>query len=229
MTQKLFEQAQHKYPVQEFEAEMIDGVRYYNTPSGNKYPSVTTILSELTKKHIAAWREKVGQETAQKISTQAARRGTNVHKIAEKYMLNDPLYLSKDTSPLAVDMFKQIQPIIDRDVSIVYGSEMPLYSDYLRTAGRSDLFCQFQGTNTILDFKTASKPKKEEWIQNYFLQCTTYAIMIEEMFNVVVPTIAVVIAVENDSPQLFVKKTRYFKDEVIRIFVNERSGKVNIT
>jgi hypothetical protein len=227
MTQKLFEQAQHKYPVQEFEAEMIDGVRYYNTPSGNKYPSVTTILSELTKKHIAAWREKVGQETAQKISTQAARRGTNVHKIAEKYMLNDPLYLSKDTSPLAIDMFKQLQPIIDRDVSIVYGSEMPLYSDYLRTAGRSDLFCQFQGTNTILDFKTASKPKKEEWIQNYFLQCTTYAI--KEMFNVVVPTIAVVIAVENDSPQLFVKKTRYFKDEVIRIFVNERSGKVNIT
>lgn len=223
MKQKLFELNQ--WPVVELKSVTSpDGKRVYQTPSGEKYPSVTTILSARgDKSKLFEWRKRVGEQEANKITTQAARRGTNVHAIAEKYMQGRADFL-EGQNPLAVSLFSDIKPIIDEHITKVYGNEMPLYSDTLRTAGRCDLFCQFQGSNGVVDFKTSTKPKREEWIQNYFLQCTTYAMMIEERYGCVVPHIAVVIAVENDLPQFFVKRTSEFRDEVVKAFVTERAG-----
>ena len=223
MKQKLFEFNQ--WPVVELESVTSpDGKRVYQTPSGEKYPSVTTILSARgDKSKLIEWRKRVGEQEANKITTQATRRGTNVHAIAEKYMQGRADFL-EGQNPLAVNLFSDIKPIIDEHITKVYGNEMPLYSDTLQTAGRCDLFCQFQGSNGVVDFKTSTKPKREEWIQNYFLQCTTYAMMIEERYGCVVPHIAVVIAVENDLPQFFVKRTSEFRDEVVKAFVTERAG-----
>jgi len=223
MKQKLFEW--QPWAVSELKSETSpDGKRVYQTPSGEMYPSVTTILSARSDKSaLFEWRKRVGEQKANKITTQAARRGTNVHAIAEKYMQGRANFL-EGQNPLAVSLFSDIKPIIDEHITKVYGNEMPLYSDILQTAGRCDLFCQFQGMNGVVDFKTSTKPKREEWIQNYFLQCTTYAMMIEERYQCAVPQIAVVIAVENDLPQLFVKRTSEFRDEVIKAFVTERVG-----
>lgn len=215
MSQKLFERVE--WPFVELQSEMIDGERYYFTPTGNKYRSVTTVLSSINKQKIVEWRKRVGEEEATKVTTRATRRGTNVHSIAEKYLKNDAEYL-KDSNPLAISMFKQIQPLIDENLTKVYGNEMPLYSDVLKTAGRCDCFGQFQGMHTIVDFKTSTKTKRKEWIENYFLQCTTYAMMIEERYDCYVPQLAIIIAVEEDNPQLFVERTSNYRDKVLEIF-----------
>ena len=94
----------------------------------------------------------------------------------------------------------------------------------MKTAGRTDVFCRFQGLNTILDFKTSTREKKEEWIENYFIQATTYAIMAEEMYkefrSVSIPQVAILIAIEDGEVpyQLFVKKTRDYREKVYQIF-----------
>lgn len=223
MKQKLFEW--QPWAVGELKSETSpDGKRVYQTPSGEMYPSVTTILSARSDKSaLFEWRKRVGEQEANTISTRAANRGKKMHTIAEKYVLGNPDFL-EGQDPLIISLFSDIKPIIDEHITKVYGNEMPLYSDILQTAGRCDLFCQFQGMNGVVDFKTSTRPKREEWIQNYFLQCTTYAMMIEERYQCVVPHIAVVIAVENDLPQFFVKRTSDFRDEVIKAFVTERAG-----
>jgi genome maintenance exonuclease 1 len=100
----------------------------------------------------------------------------------------------------------------------VYGIETPLYSDYLRVAGRTDCVAQFYGKPAIVDFKTASKPKNEDFILNYFMQCSAYAVMFEERTGIPIPRIAILIAVEGDQPQLFVKK----RDSYIDMFIDYR-------
>ena len=107
-------------------------------------------------------------------------------------------------------------------VEIVYGNEIPLYSHELRTAGRTDLFCQVGGKNVILDFKTSSRHKSEKDIESYFLQATTYGLMIEELKQIEVPKIIVLIAVEGDKPQYFIKSTSQYKDKVRSIFKSYR-------
>jgi genome maintenance exonuclease 1 len=113
------------------------------------------------------WRKRVGEAEAQKISTRAANRGTLLHSMCEKYMLNDESFAQKQM-PLTVELFKSIQKYIDA-VEVVYGNEIPLYSHDLKTAGRSDVFCRIGGKNAILDFKTSSRLKTEEDIESYFL------------------------------------------------------------
>lgn len=198
-----------------------NGSRYYVTPDGNKYRSVTSVLSELSKDGIMRWRRKIGEEKAQKIATQAASRGTKLHTLLEKYINNEGEFLS-ESLPTTVDLFKTVKPIVDSKIQVVYGQEFPLYSKHLKTAGRCDLFCKFDNKKTILDFKTASKLKQEQWIENYFLQCTAYALMVEERYSIKVPQIAVLIAVENEHPQLFVKKASDYYKRVKEVFIDER-------
>jgi len=220
MKAKLFEH-EKIFDAIELETENIDGTRYYVTPDGEKYRSVTSILSDLSKEHIVKWRARVGEQAAQQITTQAATRGTKLHSLLERYVNNEPSYLEK-ALPATIDLFTTVKPYVDERVEKIYGQEFALYSKYLKTAGRCDLFCSFDGIKTVLDFKTASKRKKEEWIENYFIQCTTYALMIQERYNIHVPQIAVLIAVENDQPQLFVKRAADYYDRVKEIFCGRK-------
>ena len=197
--------------------ETINGKRYYVTPTGNKYPSVTTVLSSMNADAIQQWRTKVGNEEANKISTQASRRGTAVHLIAERYLNNEEDY-ARDAMPSNIVMFKQIQQYLDAHCDIVHANEIALYSDELRTAGRCDLIARIHGIRTIGDFKTAKKHKKEEWIQNYFYQCTAYALMLYERNNIWCPQICLMIATDEDGLQPIIKKTSEYVHKVRDFF-----------
>jgi len=194
----------------------IDGKRHYQTPDGNVYPSVTTITSLHGKEGILEWRKRVGEEEANKISNKAATRGTRVHKLCEDYLNNELSF--EGAMPNSIALFKQMQPFLDKYIDKVYGIECPLYSHHLRVAGKSDCIAQFDGKNAVVDFKTANKPKQEHWIQNYFMQCAAYAVAFEERTKISIPRIAIVVAVEGDSPQLFIKK----RDDYIDMFISYR-------
>lgn len=213
----------HELPPIELQTVEVGGKRFYVTPEGNRYPSVTTVLSSRVKDGIEAWKKRVGEDAANRIMKRATNRGTDMHLICEDYLLNKLEY-KKNKSFLALEMFQFIKPILDEHVGVIYGNELALYSDTLQVAGRSDMFCQFMGTNTIVDFKTSTKDKKEDWIEDYFLQSTCYAMMVEECYNHIrpihIPQIAIIVAVEEGESrsQLFVKKTRDYRDKVKQIF-----------
>lgn len=207
--------------VVDLESVSIDGKRYYKTPDGSIYPSVTTVTSSTKKDYIEAWKKRVGEEEAAKVSRRAASRGTDLHTICENYTLNKPHY-TRGMMPNIIEMFNKIKPMIDENVGTIYANEIALFSHELKTAGRTDMFCQFQGINTIVDFKTSSKVKKESDIEDYFIQATTYAMMLEEMYQgkLVIPQLAIIMTVaEHGEPGLlFVKQTYPYRSKVRKLF-----------
>jgi len=211
------------YPSNDLPTETVNGKRHYVTPEGNRYPSVTTVLSSMSADGIAAWRKKVGNDVANKVSTQASGRGTKVHQIAENYLKNKDNYLDGHM-PANIETFKQIQYYLDNHVDEVYGNETSLYSDDLKTAGKCDLIGRIHGIRSIGDFKTAKKHKKEEWITNYFYQCTAYALMLYERQQVWCPQICLMIATDEDGLQPILKQTKQFV-EPVRQFFDDWHGK----
>jgi genome maintenance exonuclease 1 len=201
----------------DLETVTIDGKRHYKTPEGNFYPSVTTISGQHGKDKILEWRRRVGEEEANRISTKAASRGTRVHKICENYLNNEEDYTRKQM-PDSVVMFKSIQDLLDNHVNNIHALEVPLYSDHLRVAGRVDCIAEYDGKLSVIDFKTSSKPKEESWIKNYFMQCSAYAVMYEERTRIPVSQLVIMIAVDSDQPQVFIKK----RDEYIKDFIAYR-------
>lgn len=201
----------------------INGKRYYKTPDGNLYPSVTTVTSSAKKEFLEQWRARIGEKEANKISQRASSRGTDLHTMCEKYTLNDPNY-RKGLMPTTLELFGKIKPMLDEHVEVIYANEIALFSHELKTAGRTDMFCRFMGINTIVDFKTSTKPKEEKWIEDYFIQATTYAMMIEEMYadgkKIFIPQLAIIIAVEESGApgQLFVKQTTPYRNKVRKLF-----------
>ena len=175
--------------LQELEVETLPTGRTYKTPDGKKYPSVTTVLGEEGKAGILAWRKRVGEEEANKISFQASSRGTSVHTLAENYINNDPEW-SKGAMPTSIYAFNQIKSILDERMNNIYAQEVPLYSDKLEVAGRVDLIAEWDKDLAIIDFKTARKPKKEEWIQGYFMQCAFYAAAFYERTGVAIKKVS---------------------------------------
>lgn len=207
-------------PIVELKQVNEDGKRFYVTPQGNKYPSVTTVLGDsMDKSGLMEWAQRVGKDNAERIKTQAATRGTKLHTLCEDYVLNKE-DIFKNKMPSTISLFKQIQPYLDNYLNKVHGVEIPLYSDVLKAAGRCDLVCRMHDQYAIVDYKTSSKPKKEEWIENYFLQLTTYAMMVEEQYNIIPHYIIVLIAVEDDNLQFFVKSPNSYKQKVKDIFLN---------
>jgi len=201
----------------ELATENINGKRHYVTPDGLKFPSVTSVTSLAIRDGIKAWRERVGEKEANKISSTAARRGTKVHKLCEDYLNNVELDYGT-IEPINHFLFKQIKPVLDTRLTEVYGLEVPLYSNWLRVAGRVDLVGMYDGKVSIIDFKTASKRKKRDWITNYFMQESAYAVMFEEMTDIPVSQLVTIIAVESDEPQVFVEK----RDDHINDFLKLR-------
>jgi hypothetical protein len=197
-----------------------DTGRFYTTPEGNVYPSVTTVLGSFKKEGIEQWRARVGEEEANRVSKLASSRGTAVHKLAEDYLLNKDDY-DVGSMPSNAEMFnKQIKTYLDQYCDEVYGIESALYSDKLKTAGRCDLIARIHNIRTIGDFKTSAKLKREEWIENYFLQCATYAIMLKERYNLWAPQICVMIATDEGILQPFVKQTVQYVEKVNDLFAD---------
>jgi len=190
--------------IPDIKTQNIDGKRYYVTSEDTKYPSITTVLSVLSRQGIMEWRRRVGAEVANAISTKAARRGTNVHKMCED-LINNKLNI-KEFLPVDVEMFKTIESIIIEKIDKIHAQESALYSDYLGVAGRVDVIAEWEGRLSVIDFKTSSKPKKKEWISSYFQQTSAYAVMFEERTGIPVDQLVVLIAVDQNEPQIFVEK-----------------------
>ncbi len=189
------------------------GKRFYVTPEGNRYPSITTMLSYFSRAAINEWRNRIGHEEANKISRQATNRGTKLHKIIEKYLANEDMEIN---NPLQMEMFKSVLPYLN-NIDNIRMQEKYLYSDYLRLAGTVDCIAEYKGKLNVIDFKTASRPKQEEWIENYFVQAAAYAIMFEERYKVPVSRLTIMIAVENDYPQIFHKKRDEYAGKLIKL------------
>ena len=177
------------------------GRRYF--VEGNAYPSVTTVIGEMKKKSIMEWRRKVGEEEANAISKRATTRGNKCHKLAEDYLSNKPLDRYRD-DVLSLGLFHQIRPYIDK-INNIHALEESLYSHTLKLAGRVDCIAEYDNELAIIDFKTSSKFKREEWIQDYFSQETAYAIMFQELTGLKVKQLVTIIATEQGTPQIFVK------------------------
>ena len=186
----------------ELQVEQVDGKRVYVTPEGKRYPSVTTVSGCKKKKKILEWRKKVGEETANRISTRASNRGNLFHDCAEKYLRNQSI---KKFDPLTYELFKSVEMDLDR-IDNIHLLEAPLYSDFLRLAGRVDCIAEFDGVLSVIDFKTSSKKKEESWIEDYFVQETAYAGMYYERYKKKVEQIVTIIAVQDGEPQVFVKE-----------------------
>ena len=195
----------------ELESETTEKGRVYKVPGGNLYPSITTVLSAYNKQAIMEWRQRVGEEVANEISRKASGRGTKLHNTVEKYLLNEMSDMKIQTMmPDIKEMFFDMRKIIDENIGDIYGIEQPLYSHKLRLAGRCDCIAEWKGELAIVDWKTASRTKDKDHIQNYFMQASAYAVMFEELTGKAIDTIVVAIAVQSESPQLFVeKKTKY--------------------
>ena len=194
------------YGFESLPTENIDGKRYYITSTGEKYPSVTSVTGLLNRDGIKKWRKRVGEKTANKISTQAARHGTSAHQLFEDYIRNDNFEEKfKGAMPTTQQAFISLEKELNQ-IGVVHGLESPLYSHNLQLAGRVDCIAEYDGKLSVIDFKTSAKPKKEEWIQNYFIQETAYAKMFEELTGETIHTIITMIAVGNGSSQLFIEQ-----------------------
>lgn len=202
MNRKIFEHVKHDLGYTDLIAETTSKGRLYNTPSGKQYPSITTVLSILSEDAIRAWRNRVGEEEANKISSRASRRGTSVHSIIEKYIDNDENYKS-GFMPNIIESFNAVKPILDNRIGKVYGQELPLYSDHLSVAGRVDCVAEFDGVPSIIDFKTSRRVKSHDDIHSYFMQESAYAIMWEERTKMPIVNLVTIIAIDDSPPAVF--------------------------
>lgn len=210
-------------PFVELSTENIDGQRHYVLPDGvTKLKSVTTIIGEKSDKTaLYEWRARVGDKEADRISKQATSKGNAVHKMAEKYVLNEKIDIYKDHMPSNAVSFLPIKQVLDESVDNILGVEMPLYSKSLKCAGRTDLVAQYDGVTSIIDFKTSSKFKRAEWIENYFIQSTIYSMMFEWTYKIKCEQFVIIITVENETtPQVFKMERSRFVNRALEIFTS---------
>ena len=216
---KLFEHVKLPELDYDLEAETSEsGSRVYTTPDGNQYKSITTLLSEYSKQGILEWRERVGEEEANRISKKASKRGTKLHDICEKYLLNELSDMKiKMMMPDIKETFLQIRKNLDTSIGKIYALEQALYSDELQVAGRVDCIAEWNGVLSIVDFKTSKKLKEEHYIQNYFMQCTAYALMFKELTGKDIEQIVVAIAVDNEpESQIFIRRKADYVDQLMQ-------------
>ena len=173
--------------------EVIDGKRVYVTPEGNVYPSITSILGQQPKPGIEEWKEKIGYQEANKIMKESAALGTMVHSLCEDYLYNEKLQCEDQE---AISVFNRLRFLLG-NIDNIYGIEVPLHSDILKVAGTADCVAEYNGVLSVIDFKTSRKPKREDWIEDYFIQAFFYSAAFFEMTGSLPEQIVILVAVRN--------------------------------
>ena len=200
----------HRDDVGDFEVpERVekDGRRYYVTPDGNHYPSITSILAQQENLGLEVWKAKVGEKEAKRISQESAHIGTSVHQMAEFYLSNYIIKLKNEEKKI-VDTFNRLRFLLG-NINNIVGVEIPLFSDLLRVAGTTDCIAEYNGELSVIDFKTSRKPKKEEWIDDYYMQTFAYKLMFEEMTGIEIKQIVILVAcVDSFDVQVFKKPAK---------------------
>lgn len=205
------------------EREMIDGVRYYKLPSGNKkLVSITSVISHYKKEFFNNWRKRVGVEEADKITKRATSRGTDFHTLNENYLLNKEL---PKVQPISEYLFKIAKPTLDK-IDNIHTLEGSLYSEVFGIAGTVDCIAEFEGELAIIDFKTSKQPKPRDWIDGYFVQCAAYAAMLYEITGIAVKKFVIIMSCEDGECVVYEErdKKKYLKllYEYVKKFVSDK-------
>ena len=197
--------------IDKLKTQTIDKKRFYETPDGNLYPSITTVLSTRNKQGLFEWRKRVGDEVANYVARTAATRGTAVHHMCEDYLNNYPLewpdkWEEHKKKFLHFCLFRQLEESVLHKIDNIYSQECGLYSDKYKVAGRVDCIAEYDGVPSIIDFKTSSKERNDEYNENYYIQASAYAEMFEERTGKQIEQIVILVVTEDGSVQEFVKK-----------------------
>ena len=186
----------------------IDGVRYY-TVNNKPMVSITSVTSHFNKEIFVEWRKKVGDDEANRITKRATTRGTAVHELIESHLLNKDVKYDKPGPKM---LFQQSKPKLKK-INNIYALEKSLYSNELGVAGTVDCIAEYDGELSIIDFKTAAKPKPREWIENYFVQAVAYACMFYELTNIPVKKLVIFMTCENGEVKIYEEydKMKYMK------------------
>lgn len=192
-----------------------NGKRTYKTPDGDFYPSVTTVVGIVKEDAINQWRERVGAEEANRIASAAAGRGTELHYMVERYLINQ---IPQSENRVSNMLFNRIRHILNR-IDNIRAQEIALWSDDFMVAGTCDCVADYNNIPSIIDFKTALHDKKEEWILDYFMQATAYSYMWQERTGEEINQIVIIISSEDGSATTFVKDRRDYKEELEKTVV----------
>lgn len=202
--------------------------RFYTLPDGLVLPSVTTVLKHYPGKQeaLSEWRERVGEDESRAVSTHASNHGNSVHALLEHFVRGtDPIEPQRSRIEIlrgnhsrSVKTAQGMIQSLREHVSTVYGIEAPLYSKELGLAGRTDLIGLWDGIPSIIDFKTSRKPKRKNWIYDYFCQGVAYSLAFEEMYGVQFKQIVIIIGVSGwKKPQIFIENRDDYKKKLFQV------------
>ena len=198
----------------ELEAKQTDGLRLYKLPNEDWVPSITSVTSFYNREVFRKWRERVGNEEADRVTKEATRRGTDFHEAAQAYLENKELDWN-NYLPLTQFMFKCTKPYLDK-IGTIHAIERTLYSEYLGLAGRVDCIAEYDGELAIIDFKTSKKIKPEKWIEQYFVQETAYACMYYELTGIPVEKLITIMVTPEGDTHVYDKRN---KSDYIKLLV----------
>ena len=199
----------------------IDGARYY-TVNGRPMVSITSVTSHWNKHIFVDWRKRIGEAEANRITKRATSRGTATHSLIENHLLNKEVEFDKPSPKM---LFLQSKETL-KNINNIYALEESLYSEELGVAGTVDCIAEYNGELSIIDFKTAEKPKPRDWIENYFVQAAAYACMFFERTGIPVKKLVIIMTCENGEVTVYEEydKIKYMKKLVLYIqkFVEEK-------
>ena len=203
----------------ELKTVTVDRKRFYVTPEENYYPSITTVLSIRNKKGLMEWRKRVGNDVANYVGRTAAARGTKVHHMCEDYLNNQHTEWpdkwerhKKDFLPWCI--FGELKNKVLGNISDIHAQECGLYSDKYKVAGRVDCIAKYNGVLSIIDFKTSTKTRSDDWNENYYIQCSAYAEMFTERTGIEISQIVILVVTEDGTVQEFIKEKYEYLDGI---------------
>ena len=200
--------------VTELKTKNINRKRFYETPEGKLYPSITTVLQRKKMEGLQEWRNKVGHDVANYIARTAAIRGTKVHKICEDFLNNQNLEEHKELFTLYI--IWSDKPFLMQKVNNILAQECSLYTDKYKVAGRVDCIAKYNGVPSIIDFKTSTKERNDDWNESYYIQASAYAEMFEERTGIPINQIVILVVTEDGVVQEFIKQ----KDKYIPMLID---------
>ena len=215
----------HKPPLKDLpplKAKTSDLGRFYtNLNTNESYPSITTVLGAQSKQGIIEWKKRVGEEVANHISRQAANRGTHVHNMVEDHLNN--LDIDKNEKYKKQFLPRMMFNILKTELAKINNirlQEAAMYSTDYTVAGRVDCIAEYDGILSVIDFKTSTREKSEDWIENYFIQGAAYSQMFKEHFGEEVKQVVILITTEQGTTQVF-KKNPHDYLEKLKQYVEE--------
>ena len=211
------------------ETKTIDKKRFYITPEGEAYPSITTVLSIRKKEGLYEWRKRVGDQVANYVAGKAAARGTAVHHMCEDYLNNQQLdfpskFEKHKEKFLPYALFNQLKGQVLHNIDNIYVLEGGLYSDRYKIAGRVDCVSEYNKIPSVIDFKTSTKERSDSWNENFYIQGAAYAEMFYERTGIEIKQIVILVVTEDGTVQEFIREKESYLNylsEAITMWENQ--------